>query len=357
MAARFDDIAANITEYRTRTFTPRSVPTLWTGMLETAHAWGVKEQIQMCIQSKNQLFFRPRRTVGETAESVLDWNRRVLERARLYHFSANLVAHALDCETDFPAWTPTWHDFPTRYGLVVLERPMVIASGPISAFSWGPATDWSGDLALYRQAEHTGHGEAVGGILSPELKAAWLVTAWTPSVEPERAVGIGPVVNDNDFYLPVWHPGAGNTEDELALSFNESGLHGPPRALKIAFDLAMQSSIATARSEPIPRNMRKRFARDLPSSPDLPQEVLVHDLRPKLAAAMADRVDASDGAPIQRVESRYRLTCWPVKPVIDRHTGELRRKGYIAYRDPDLLDESLPEPVEVWRGTDPVTGR
>lgn len=182
MAKYPDDMEANITEYRTRTFTPRAVATLWTGMLETTHAQGVSVQIQMCIQSGNQLIYRPHRDLAKAAEAVLDWNRRVLERARLHHFSANLVAHALDCETDFPAWTPTWHDLPTRYGLVVLERPMMISSGPISAFSWGPATDWPGDLALYRQAQHTDHGEAVGGILSPELKHAWLVTAWTPSV-------------------------------------------------------------------------------------------------------------------------------------------------------------------------------
>lgn len=351
-----DHLVANITEYRTRIFTPRAVPTLWTGMLETTHAQGVHAQIQMCIQNGDQLFFRPHRDLSKTAESVLDWNRHVLERARLYHFSANLVAHALDCEADFPAWTPTWHDFPTRYGLVVLERPMMISSGPISAFSWGPATDWPGDLALHRQAQHTTDGQVVGGVLEPKLKAAWIITAWTPSVEPERALGVGPVVNDNDFFLPVWHPTSEKSEDELALHHHDDGRNGTSRTFKIAFDLATQSSIAATRSESIPRGMRRRLARNLPSGPELPHEVLVHELRPKLAAAFTDRIEAT-GAPIQRGESSYRLTCWPVRPVIDHHTGELRRKGYIAYRDPDLLDESLPEPVEVWRGTDPGTGR
>lgn len=356
MAQYPDDLEANTAKYRTRTFTPRAVPTVWTGMLESTHAEGVSAQIQICIQTGNQLFYRPHRDLAKAAGAVLDWNRHVLERARLYHFSANLVAHALDCEADFPAWTPTWHDFPTRYGLVVLERPMMISSGPISAFSWGPATDWPGGLALYRQSQHTDHGESVGGVLDPALKAAWIVTAWTPSVEPERALGTGPMVNDNDFFLPVWHPEAKLNEDDVSLHHREDGLNGPPRAFKIAFDLATQSSIATARTEPIPRGMRKRLARDRSSGPELPQEILVHDLRPKLAAALADRVETG-GAPIRRAESRFRIKCWQVRPVIDRDTGQLRRTGYIAYRDPALLDESLPEPTEVWRGTDPTTGR
>jgi hypothetical protein len=355
MGGPYDHIAANLVQHRTRTFTPRAVASLWSSMLETTHTAAVRSQIQLCIQTGDQLFYRPDRDISRAAESVLNWNRHVLARARLHHFSANLVAHALDCEADFPAWTPTWHDLPTRYGLVVLERPMMIASGPISAFSWGPATDWPGKLALFRKAELTDHGKAVGGVLDPMLKHAWLITAWTPAVEPERAVGTGPVVNDNDFFVPVWHPDTAMSDDELALLHREDGLNSPPRAFKIAFDLARQASISTVRSEPIPRGLRKRLARDA-AGPDLPQEVLVHNLRPKLAAAFRERA-TGDNLLIERAESRYRIRCWPVKPVVDRHTGELRRIGYTAYRDPSLLDESLPEPVEVWRGTDPVTGR
>jgi hypothetical protein len=78
--------------------------------------------------------------------------------------------------------------------------------------------------------------------------------------------------------------------------------------------------------------------------------VIVHDLRPRLAAAIGLR--GGPGDPVERADSHYRVKCWPVRPVIDPDTGELVRRGYIAYRDPTLLEGDMPEPAEVWRGTD-----
>jgi len=53
-----------------------------------------------------------------------------------------------------------------------------------------------------------------------------------------------------------------------------------------------------------------------------------------------------------QVKARKRVKCWPVSPVIDPDSGDIVRRGYSAYRDPTLLEEAIPQPVEVWRGTD-----
>jgi len=336
---------------RTRSYSPRSVPGVWSGMFDSTHTEISRAHLMGAIQTGEQLFYGGGPDLATGAGAVCDWNRQVLESARLYHFSASLMSHAIDCEADFPAWEPTWHDFPTRYGMVVLERPIRIRHSLISVFTWGPGPEWQGELTYYQQAAYSHSNADVKGRIPERLRSAWMISAWTPTISTERAGGMGPLSSEHDFFVPVWFPGSPASIEELEHPHREGENSNFPRVLKIAFDLATQASIATSRAEPIPKKARKQIDRRVPVGAG-PVDVLVHDLRPRLAEAVAGH--DSEG-PISRADAKYRLRCWQVRPVIDRETGKLLKKGYIAYRDPALLGDSPASPTEVWRGTDPGT--
>ncbi|MDA1359775.1 hypothetical protein O1R50_09085 [Glycomyces luteolus] len=328
-----------------RTFSPRSVPQLWAGLVNGIESPTPLRLTAAAIEAGSQMFFGSG-NLRQAAGAVIDWHRQVLRRCRLYHFSAQLWAHALDCETDFPEWIPTRHDFPTPYGMVVFERPVKVNDLPISAFTYGPGANWSGEMQLCLPASYSNNGRPIRSRNFGPLKASWLVSVWTTTLESERVNGMGPLVNETDFYLDLGVPGL---MDPWPVPRTEDGSTALARAFKIAFDLATQTDIATRRSEPVPRSLRKRAERAMPEA-EIPTEVVVHDLRPRLAAAIGARGGPAD--PVERTDAHFRIKCWPVRPVLDPATGDLLRRGYIAYRDPSLLEGDLPEPAEVWRGTD-----
>jgi len=333
-----------------RTFSPRSVPQLWRAMID-----GTESEAQWAItldatrSNKDAQPLLGPNGPEQAARAVIDWQRRVLHQGRLYHFSAALWAHALDCEADFPPWTPTRHDFPTTRGTVFLERPTMLYGVPVSALTYGPGAGWPGGREITLPGEYTGSGTKRLHMNVPGMDDdSWLITIWSTATDFERALGMGPIVALDTFDFLDW---ATERLPARAIAHRDGGGGGNtvPRAFKIAFDLATQANIATRRTEPVPRSLRKRAERAMPDAP-IPTEVFVHDLRPRLAAAIGNRGGAGD--PVHRADAHYRVNCWPVKPVLDPGTGDLLRRGYIAYRDPSLLEGDHPEPTEVWRGTD-----
>lgn len=331
---------------RVRTFSPRAVPQLWSALLDSVGTDVVRAHTAAAIEGGKAGFFGPGR-LDAAAKAVTDWHQRVLRRCRLYHFSATLCAHALDCEADWPERTPGSFDFPTPYGFVVLERPILLRGQPVSAFTYGPGADWPGPIEGNTPGFYTADGLPRGTRLTGAQKAGWLVSVWSPTSETARALGLGPLMNITEYIETFATPAA--MRDVPARQLDDDDDPDLGQAFKIAFDIATQQNIALARSEPVPRSVRRRASHDRPDT-ELPKAVLVHDLRPRLAAAIGLR--GGPGDPVERADSHYRVKCWPVRPVIDPDSGDLVRRGYIAYRDPTLLEDDMPQPAEVWRGTD-----
>lgn len=77
------------------------MPQLWAALLDSVGTDAVRVHTAASIESGKQGFFGPGQ-LNAAAKVVTDWHQQVLHRCRLYHFSASLWAHALDCEADWP---------------------------------------------------------------------------------------------------------------------------------------------------------------------------------------------------------------------------------------------------------------
>lgn len=317
------------------TITRRQTAGLWLELLDQARRPGFVDHYERRMPIRAGQIA----TQEERVNAVVAWHRRVLSRATLYHFSAPLWGHALDCEADFPSWQVTRHDLPEPYGFIALERPTAVKRFRVSALSWGLFNFQPGTGVWFNKPESYDMNRDADA----ESWTAWIVTAWAASPTARLRDRDGRFFPMIDY---VFYPEDGPFRPRN-VEHHTDGPMAIPRTMKIAFDIATLPRAASVDEDRIARSLTKRAGVARRGPADI---VRVIDLRPKLAQAVGTR--GSEGQTVGRVDANYRVKCWPVRPSIDPATGELRKRGYIAYRNPALLEAETIDPIRVWSGTD-----
>lgn len=295
-------------------------------------------------------------TIADPRAALLleQWHQRMIARARLYHFSGPLARHAWNCEE---YWPPMRFNrlFPTRYGLVVfatpIEVPTATGTTPICALAWGPLSDagWEVEVSESYHPEHNPTPRR-GRLHHDLLPYYWHVRAFTLPTQiatPEvRAAQTQSLVEEFDLPLNC-DP---NAEEEGHTEV--STLYALPRMLSIAFDLAANPRAAADSEEPVDRASRRRAEKDGIPIPE--GTVRTVSLRPRLNAHVEhESVPDSDG--IYRRPAKYTKICWPVRDSIDPDTGEVKKRGKVYFRNPDLLDDDPSDVVHTGTLTRPTS--
>lgn len=113
-----------------------------------------------------------------------------------------------------------------------------------------------------------------------------------------------------------------------------------PRALYIAFLLARSPRLGQTSEETVARSERRRAAKRGVPYPDGDQaQIRTMSLRPAARDAVlgSSGTDRTGDDGVFRRPARYEMPFWVVGPSIDPETGKIKKKGYTAARNPELL--------------------
>jgi hypothetical protein len=295
---------------------------------------------------------------AEAAKKLEAWHQHCVASSYLYWVEPALIRYAWAAE---PSTGPlplaeTFTDLPD-YGLCVFGEPIEVPlpdgrTTPITAVSWAPMSDVPWNAEIFSSEGFGGSGVptrapfpdaatqdqwrhlrfftlGLSGPLAVILKEAGYHQA-SLYEEFDLPLECAPEIE------PVPHARPGVME-------GSGDIYNMPRALHIAFLLARSPRVGQTSTEAVMRSERRRAAkRGLPYPDGDDAQIKMMSMRPAVRDAVlgSSGTDQAGTDGVFRRPARYSLPIWYVSPSKDPVTGSIKKKGYWAARNPELLADA-----------------